>query len=621
MTIIKRFCVPDHMLNPIELKSVDMDRLGRFVALTGKNGAGKSRVLGLLPTCVRLYEQHRTQARSFQQMANDIELTISSNPNNPSLGSWRTQKGAYESYHQIVTGLGIEVSAKSIKTLSFVPKLLSLQDPRQKNQQQIIGYYQSVANPGFDDFPNKCFSYIQQLQNRYMEATHQMMAASSTDGERKNISSEYDGLRALIKSLLKTDLDRSNDGEAKLFGRALAESNLSEGQKVIVQFVVALHAQKSVLDNTIFLMDEPENHLHPSALIEFFEDLSKIAPNAQFWIATHSVPLLAYIAGKEPMSIWYVEEGAVSNAGRHPEAVLRGLLGTDEQIDQLHSFAGLPAQFAASNFAAESLIPPKTVGANSHDRQVAQVAELLEKIGANSCVSLLDFGAGKGRLLAGLAELIAARGQAVADRLDYIAIDPSDKDREICLTEIRRIYGENIDKRHHLNQDDFFAHHNESSIDVVVMCNVLHEIPPGEWLSTFNKNSLIVRALKDDGYLLIVEDQRIPVGEKAHQFGFLVLDTPHLKTLFGVTEQDQQNKLFLFDDHSKDGRLKAHFISKSLLGRVTADTRKKAVEQLLETSKNKIKSLRKMEPVYPNGQMNGFWTQQLANAVLYLEQE
>jgi predicted ATPase len=93
------------------------------------------------------------------------------------------------------------------------------------------------------------------------------------------------------------------DANATVFGKPLADSGLSDGQKVLIQFAVALHAQKGKLDNTVFIMDEPENHLHPSALVEFFDALGEVANNSQFWIATHSVPLLAYLVHKEPMSI------------------------------------------------------------------------------------------------------------------------------------------------------------------------------------------------------------------------------------------------------------------------------------------------------------------------------
>jgi predicted ATPase len=163
------------------------------------------------------------------------------------------------------------------------------------------------------------------------------------------------------------------DANATVFGKPLTDSGLSDGQKVLIQFAVALHAPKGRLDNTVFIMVEPENHLHPSALIEFFDALGEVANNSQFWIATHSVPLLAYLAHKEPMSIWYVEDGKVSNAGKKPEQVLSGLLelGNEEQIGNLNAFTSLPAQYAAIRFAAECLLKPLVSEKRRRDPQVA----------------------------------------------------------------------------------------------------------------------------------------------------------------------------------------------------------------------------------------------------------
>ena len=139
-------------------------------------------------------------------------------------------------------------------------------------------------------------------------------------------------------------------------------------------------------------------------------------------------------------------------------------------------------------------------------------------------------------------------------------------------------------------------------------------------MKLFDQNSLIGRSLKDTGSLLIVEDQRIPTGEKAHKFGFLVLDTPQLRTIFSVKDADVQSGLFQAYDQQGDGRLKAHNVSKELLTRLSAETRKRAIEQLRETAKQKISALRQATPDYRNGQLHGFWTQQFANSSLWLDE-
>jgi hypothetical protein len=68
-----------------------------------------------------------------------------------------------------------------------------------------------------------------------------------------------------------------------------------------------------------------------------------------------------------------------------------------------------------------------------------------------------------------------------------------------------------------------------------------------------------------------------------------------------------------------DGRLKAHLISKSLLSRISSDSINSSIRQLKETAKDGIKNLRELPPTYANGQLSGFWTQQFANASLFLD--
>ena len=516
----------------------------------------------------------------------------------------------------IVRGRVFTQIQSMLGVLRFVPKQLNLTDPRQHNKAALKNNFINAKNPGIGNFEQYCFSYIQMVQNREYEATHPR--SPHEDTVIQEAKDEYGKLAQLIGLFLKTKLGRSIDADATLFGKPLSEAGLSDGQKVLVQLAVALHAQKGKLDNTVFILDEPENHLHPSALIEFLDTVAEVATNAQFWIATHSVPLLAHIASKEPMSIWYVEDGKVSNAGSKPEQVLRGLLGNDEQIENLNAFTSLPAQFAAISFAAECLIAPKTVGSGKDDPQVAQINGLLN-FDEESPISLLDYGAGKSRLLSGLSEIADIQGKNLRNSVSYFAFDPSSEDKPNSLAVMESIYP--VDStRHFSTREEFFSIKDASSIDVVIMCNVLHEISPNEWPNLFNEHSLIGRSLKESGYLLIVEDQRIPTGEKAHKFGFLVLDTPHLRTLFSVTEDDVENGLFQVSDHRGDGRLKAHKISKRLLRRLSPDTRKNAIRELRETAKGRISALREAKPVYPTGQLHGFWTQQFANASLWLDE-
>lgn len=616
--LIDKFFVPLDELSDVGLVKIEMNRLGKFVALTGKNGAGKTRVLNKLIQCMATRNAHIGNIESIKENIENHQNVIKNNPHDPN--NHKNLQKFIDDYTRTLEHVLERVftpTHEAINPVNFVPKQLNLIDARSQNKQVIMNYFHAAKDPGINGIENFCFSYIQQIQNREWAASHQR--ATHNDTEKNEAKNEYERLVTLIELLLKTKIHRSIDDDVTLFGRPIAEAGLSDGQKIIIQLAVALHAQNKSLKNSIFIMDEPENHLHPSALIEFLDALSHVAENSQFWISTHSVPLLAHIAQTEPASIWYVEDGVVSNAGTNPLKVLTGLLGNDDQIAALNNFTSLPAQFALINHAVECLFPPAVVGSGKGDPQVAQVNDLINSNADVSKTVILDYGSGKSRLLSGLHELAVTKNAKVTDVIDYFAYDPFLDDLEMGSGVISEIYGNDV-RRHFSTRDEFFSIKDESSIDVVVMCNVLHEIQPNEWLTTFNSQSLINRALKDTGYILIVEDQRIPSGEKAHQFGFLVLDTPHLKTLFNVVHKDISEGLFEAFDYRDDGRLKAHKISKSLLGRLSSKSRKKAIEELKATAKDNIMGCRNKEPSYKIGQMHGFWTQQFANASLYLDQ-
>lgn len=618
--LIQKFILPLAEVSDLGLKAINMNRLGRFVALAGKNGAGKSRILTRLAACVDERAKRMSNLTFLRQAIGNAESAIRQNPTSDLRSQWDRSLADYK--WQLTVTLEQVVADESLgefKAIHYVPKKLDLLDPRKSHLGALVSGFNQAKTLGLQGYEQYCLLYIQQLQERCWNAEHPSFSGSAA--EKTEAVLDFQTFQSNVKQLLGVEFHRNLNGELTLFDKPVAEAGLSDGQKVILQLCVALHAQHGELDKTVFLLDEPENHLHPSAVIDLVKSLYEATTNAQIWIATHSVPLLAYIASEEPMSLWYVENGEVQNAGRRPQLVLQGLLGDDERIGQLNAFSGLPAQLASINYAVESLLSPQVIADGSGDDQVVQIRKMLPLADGRTNVppTVLDYGAGKGRLLDGLAACIGGEGGQLSGLIDYVAYDAYEADCEAC----KRVIAAHFPHAEHTyfnRPEEFFGKRNRESVDAVVMCNVLHEISPNDWLGLFSPLSLVVKSLKASGYLMLVEDQRIPVGEKAHKYGFLVLDTCHLKTLFAVTAADGKD-LFGFTDARGDGRLKAHFIAKSLLTRITAESITAAIEELRTTAKDEITRIRALAPHYANGQLNGFWTQQFANASLFLAEK
>ena len=586
-----------------------MQRLGKVVLLAGKNGSGKSRLLSLVQSAASFF-QTKHQTGVFRQRIQELEEIRKKGELSPD------QTHHYENYKRdLERATRFELSADAApEIVAFFPKIVKLEDPYHHGGQETKSREQQTRNfsngliHGLRELNVNALSAIQLIQTRHWEASHPRSSASAD--HKVSAEREYEELNSLILSLLGESLQRDHEGSATLFGFRIGDSKLSGGQAILLQLAVALHNLRlgSRIREAILLIDEPENHLHPAAMLQVISSLESLLADGQLWIATHSVPLLAHF---DPSSIWWMENGKVEFAGTAPRRVLEGLLGDEERILKSSDFLNLPFSLASTRFAHQCLSPAPVVQTGVHDPQNKQIADLLKELGIAK-LRLLDFGAGRGRLVSffGATE----DPSILKSSLDYVAFDLDSANKESCMAAIDQVYGDSADR--YFNRDvELFTARDVGSFDVIVMCNVLHEIPAADWLSLFAAEGTIRRALNPNG-VLVLEDMNLPVGELPHQKGFLVLDTPQIKTLFKLSTDD---KAVSAVSHS-GGRLKAHRIPTAYLGRVDSESRKNALQGLSHSARTEIGRLRQAKGSYQDGRLHGFWLQQFANAQLALEQ-
>ena len=69
--------------------------------------------------------------------------------------------------------------------------------------------------------------------------------------------------------------------------------NLSAGEKAVFDLILDLQVKIDSYNNTIFMIDEPELHIHTSLQSKLLEELYNIIPdNSQLWINTHSLGIM-----------------------------------------------------------------------------------------------------------------------------------------------------------------------------------------------------------------------------------------------------------------------------------------------------------------------------------------
>ena len=115
------------------------------------------------------------------------------------------------------------------------------------------------------------------------------------------------------------------------------------------------------------------------------------------------------------------------------------MIGDESEIAKLQDFLQLPAHFALNRFAFESLFEPKAITTGQNDAQILQIkAQLRERFNISDSIKLLDFGAGKGRLLENILQSENKEGkEIIREMIDYVAFDYSDLDKEECLEIIK----------------------------------------------------------------------------------------------------------------------------------------------------------------------------------------
>lgn len=632
---INKIDIPKSIDIDYGLEHIKMDKLDNIVLIAGKNGSGKTRILNKIfntlifkPTKDRIAEAkdeleavYRNLA-SYDQTLSIYNQQLEQHTNINSIDAITNEIASLiNAKDQIIQHISrlkfhinwnlIEVSEQTDRysSVRFVPKSLELKDCNSLPKNQIINHADSINSVGIEKLPEGTFAKIQVIQDRWFNSTHQHSQASKE--EQEGTITDYEKLKQIIDIFLNTQIGRTINGEATLFGFPMGESNLSDGQKILLQFCLAIYSQETALSDLILILDEPENHLHPSVIIETIERIQKCVTNGQIWIATHSIPLLAHF---DPSLIWFVENNKIGHAGKIPEKVLHSLLGNEDEVSKLQDFISLPSQYATSRYAFESLFEPRTVLTDSNDPQSFQVRTDLLELSSTGVLRVLDYGAGKGRLISNIIDIDEANREKLIENIEYIAYDKFTDDKEHCESALIKAYG-NCEKKYFNDFNKLLSVYDKGSFDVVIMCNVLHEIDPKDWLKLFQNEGKISSLLSDKGKLLLVEDHQIPVGEKAYQKGFLVLDTPQLKELFKISEKDID---FTFTDKKGDGRLKAHQIPKRCLTQIDETTRLTAIRSMSTTAREKILEIREKENNYQNGKLHGFWTQQFANAQLIL---
>ncbi len=647
---ISKIRVPLTETKKVNLKEINLTKkpLGTTVALVGKNGAGKSRILKFVENYLKFIDYENYFDEHLVNIPNTIisqfeqNIVVASQQiralKNKRLTPQQVQltkqqiKQQMAGFIQRLQQLGqayikivdnddlknIKANINNGSALTFEKLLLNNHFDSIVANPELIK--QAAGNPQtqhsillneFTALNNEStLSYLRNLTTEIITDEFNLYIKNRQNPELiqneikiKSSFQLFDKFQGYVKQFLGKEFSYQQSTQGNTVNSILYYNNepfnlnqFSPGQKMLFAYAILffyLDANlKTNIKESIIIIDEPEKHLHPEAQITLINALkSIIGKTGQLWIATHSVHILSHLDYDEIMMV--KDDEIIAPSRTTPGKSFNDLMGIDEHINELTTFITSISEWAYGNFMVQCFREPDVVfEKNTNDPQFKIFKEFLKN---RNNVELLDFGAGKGRIGYTIQE-----DEVVSNKILYSAYEP-DKGKFELLNNIP-------------NKKEIFSNLSEiqkENYDCVVLCNVLHEINPKEWISTLQS---IRHLLKEDGYLLIIEDRYLPKGENAHEFGYLI---------FGMDE----TKILLDSRYSIDIKLDEVEYSERIIFNAftkndinpSQETVVNSIKRLKENSFNNIKLLKKKEKDINQGRRYANETQLFINSQLALE--
>jgi len=623
--MIREIEFPEEMILESGLKcGAHLKDLGSLVILAGPNGAGKTRYLRVLENAVNTYNKYSRDNldENLQAQYDELEnLNVELEKEEKNSLKWKAHKEKVESGISNRPSINQNILAKYDESTKRHQELLAKRkllnkrikgNEERKKFESILKKYLKFSDSNkhskciwlqYDASVKEIFDPEKlrlRVAGEKLNQTHEGGLETIQPNLhlclRDEVETIFTGNQAdrdqalefnrILNRLLGASLEVTGEvvhdaHSVVLYSRPFNQGELSEGQIYLISWAVTLHRQQQWLKDSIILLDEPENYLHPDACIRAIEELRKVVgPKTQIWIASHSVALLAYF-GLE--SIYFVNDGKIDYAGNQIDRALRGLLGSDDGRERVQALLCEGEKTAFYRFCAQCLLQPKVAEAKSGDPQITQFGRLVDiSLQDQVTLNILDYGAGNGRLAKALGQ-IESDG-AKRPKINYYAYNQADgnakSQRDSCMKRIEELRQPETWNNYYYEDKTRLLAEQRDKMHLIVMCNVLHEIPPADWASIFRD---LHQLLMKGGCLIIMEDQCMPVGELPHDQGFLVLCHRAVKKLFNANGQVKMI------DQMLDGRLTAIEVPRDVLLRISDTTISNALKEVEFECMNFIK--------------------------------
>lgn len=299
-----------------QFESVDLDLSSRTTIITGANGSGKTSILNLLATNFHLEAGapfvsqaagQKTEPTDGLDLVRDSDKRSREDPLTNRIGRIEYSDGAITDiftplevstlYYPLRIRKGASVAPLGAYIPSHLPPIVyqpvnELPMKLPSAYELFQTYTQSLKNrystPSFSGPPPSFFLKTALLGFAVFGYGNELVAPN------RDLASLFREFQEILKELLPAQL--SFEGievrGAEVFVRSGAGTfpleAMSGGLASVVDYAWETHLLNRATSDPTVLIDEPENHLHPSMQRQLLPSLTRVFPKVSFIIATHS---------------------------------------------------------------------------------------------------------------------------------------------------------------------------------------------------------------------------------------------------------------------------------------------------------------------------------------------